>query len=110
MSAWDRRTHGTPGYNVIMGEIRMGDFDDPWGTAMAWLFALAEVLYVEGDEIMPDFRPAPSIKDREDLEGWETEAILYHLDSGACDFDDLREAFTIMSRFGQWCRIAGRDY
>jgi hypothetical protein len=100
----------TAGYKALMGEIRLGDFGDPWGTAMGWLFALAEVTYVEYDLLVPDFQPSPFLRDREDLEGYEQESLLYLIDIGAIDLADIESVFTVMSRYDDWCRLAGRDY
>lgn len=114
MADWSKRRHGTPGYNVIMGEIRQDDISyDPWGTAMEWLLAIAEVTYVDSGEILAHYRPSPMrvIGDRDTLNDSHTEMmIIDYLDSGSVTLADLADVYRIMGRFDDWCRIAGRDY
>src|SRR5688572_4222545 len=100
------------GYNTIMDQIRMGDFGDPWGTGMAWCFALAEVLYVEYGEISSEFRPSPLMEegDRESVEGYEAETLFELIDDEDIDQSDIQRVYQIVSRYVDWVRLAGRDY
>lgn len=102
----------TVGYAALMGEIRLGDFGDPWGTAMAWLFALASVVYVETGECLPEYQPSPMLDTREDLEedDYPTSITLDLYDDANVTLDDMRDVFTVMSRYADWCKLAGKDY
>lgn len=96
--------------NLVMAEIRTGDFYDPWGLAMGWLFAIAEVAYVEYDELFKHFSPSCAIHTRNDLEDYEHEMLLDLIDAGQVDLSDLEYAYTIMDRYAQLCKLAGKDY
>lgn len=97
--------------NKVMLEIRNGDFYDPWGLAMEWRFAIAEVVYVEFGEIMAHFRPSPMLKGRDDLGDDYASGMLFDMiDDQEIDFDDLEYAYTIMGRYAQLCKLAGKDY
>lgn len=101
----------TPGYRAITGEIRTGDFDDPWGTAMGWLFALAEVAYVRFGELHPAFRPGALLSEESIREeSYEGSRLFDLIDSGEVDEQDLRDVHTTMSRYADVVRAAGRDY
>lgn len=102
--------YGTDGYRTIMDEIRAGDFYDPWALAMGWLYGLAEVLYVDTGEVLADFTPSPALRDRSDLEGDEHEMLCELLDTKLITYADMVDAYKVMSRYENWCRIAGRDY
>lgn len=102
----------TSGYKHIMGEIKLmfGD-GDPWGTGMSWLFAIAEVLYVEFGEYVPDFEPSPFLRTRDDLDDdYSTDAILYALDNGHATPNDVRNVFRVMTRYDDHLRHAGLNY
>lgn len=97
--------------NVIMKEIKAnGDWYDPYGEAMGWLFAIAEVVYVEFGEIMPELRPSPLLDGRKDLYDREARHLLTMIDSSEVGLSDLEYAFKILDRYADWCRLAGRDY
>lgn len=101
------------GYNLIMTEARTtGDWYDPYGAAMGWLFALAEVMYVSYGEMMPEFTPSIVMVegDRSSVEGYEAESLFEFIDAGLIDDDDIREAYATLSRYDDWVRVAGRNY
>lgn len=99
------------GYNEIMTLVRQDDIcHDPWGTGMAWLFAIADVMWVEYSELMPDYRPAAALSERADLEGWNAEMLIELIDSGTVDEADLTNAYTTLSRYDDWCRRDGKNY
>lgn len=102
----------TAGYRDLMFEVRMQDFHDAWGTALEWLGAIADVVYVEFGELMPECTPAAALRGREDLEvdSYPTGRVLDMLDDGTVTEDDLRAVYTVMSRYADWVRLAGRDY
>lgn len=99
----------TAGHKLIMGEIRCDDFDDPWGTATAWAFDIAEVLYVEYGVLAPGFLPSPLMHTREDLD-YPATALLDMIDDHEIGESDLMHAYTIIDRYRTWCKIAGKDY
>lgn len=96
--------------NKVMAEIRADDFYDPYGLAMGWLFAIAEVSYVEYGYLMTEFTPSPMLTEREDLEGYEHEMLLDMIDAGEIEQRDLEYPYEIMSRYADWCKLAGRSY
>lgn len=103
----------TVGYRAVMGEVRLTDDPgDPWGSAMAWLFPIAEVFYVEFGECLPEFRPSPMLSDRDDIDrdDYQSDTLLTLVDSGEVTETDLRNLFTVMSRYADWARLAGKDY
>lgn len=95
---------------VIMDEVRLGDFGDPWGQAVGWCFALAEVAYVVYDDILDGFEPSPLLNSREDLEGYEAERLLDMIDMREIGRENIDLAFRIMDRYRAMCVRAGRDY
>ncbi len=104
------------GYNDIMASVRMGDFHDPWGTVMGWLFAIAEVAYKRFGELLPAYRPS-YILDGMTYRAWvdqlddsETTEILGLVLSGFVDFDDLERSYEILGRYADWVELAGRSY
>lgn len=103
-------TRFTDGYREIMSLVRMSDFDDPWGTAMEWCFSLAETVYVETGDILPDFDPSPALTGRNAVDTYPALELLEMLDGAHCTIADMKQAFTVMSRYEEWCRLAGRNY
>ena len=101
--------NATAGYNAIMGEFRMGDAD--WYSTMGLLFALAEVAYVMEDEIFPGFRPAPYASEEAQLESiqesYPDAEILEMSRDETITLDDMRQAFTVLSRYADWTRPEG---
>lgn len=98
------------GYNALMMEIRIGDFSDPWGTAMGWCFALASVLYLECNRRVPDFNPGP-LRSRADIEDEYPDSMVLDLyDADTIDRDDMLAVFAVLTRYTAWVRLAGRDY
>jgi hypothetical protein len=103
----------TAGYDALMGEVRLGDFGDPHGTSMGWLFTLAEVAYVEFGEVLPEFRPSPALAfgDRPEWDDEPDQCTVFDLiDAGTVGEDDVRDVYTVLSRYNAWVRLAGRDY
>ncbi|MGZ4518829.1 MAG: hypothetical protein ACXVGB_00225 [Mycobacteriaceae bacterium] len=87
---------------------------DPWGWCMGHWFAIAELLYLEGEDIP---------------EAWEFRAPLIRAGSGAVrtddypddcwaelwlggyiDADELRKVGNILTRYAHLCVRAGLDY
>lgn len=94
-----------------MGEIRCEDFYDPWGMAMGWLFSLADVMLYFHDHVAPGYVPPPIPITREALEGCHSSAILaVEVEAGNVTLADLGAAYKVMSRYTDWCKLAGRNY
>ena len=94
----------TPAEGSTLGVIElMADIDrtwddyDPWESCMAWLFALAETTYVTFGEILPEFIPAITLNAVDDLEErYETDALLYMINTDALTLADIRETYTYL--------------
>lgn len=112
----------TPGYKALMSEVRLDDIEyDPYGTAMEWLFALAEVTYMETlGHTLPEFVPGPALA-ATTLREWRSfvaigdggsalmdVAEMYW--SGELTLADIERAYTVFSRFVDFVKLAGRDY
>lgn len=102
----------TPGYQEIMLVFRMGDTD--WGDTMGMLFALAEVAYVFDGELMPEFRPSPfrEIGNVEtlDRDSYPDGFVIDWREAGTITLDDMRKAFTVLSRYADFLKLAGLNY
>jgi len=97
----------TSGYKVLMGEIRMQDFADPYATGNTWAVAIADVLYVRFGNDSTDYCvQGLTVKD---LEGeYAPCRVLDFLDEGFVTEDDLLKVFTVMDRYRVWAK-AVRD-
>lgn len=96
------------GYNAIMGEVRLSDDPaDPWGSNIAWLFALADYMWAINGEIMPVYHLSPVGVDLEDC-GYEL-ATLFEINDTFED-DDVRRVYTILSRRDDILRVLGKNY
>lgn len=101
------------GYCDLMSDIRTaGDFYDPWGTTMAWMCAIADVVHVVFDDVLPEYSPSVALTSRDGLElgDWPTQCVLSGVDSGTLGEDDLRAAYATLNRYADWLIKAGRDY
>lgn len=85
----------TPGYYAIMAEVKMMHGNgDPWGTNVAWLFALADYMWYGGfDKENPSYE-LQTIMDI--LEQWEDH--------------DIRQVYKVLSRYDDWLKAAGMNY
>lgn len=109
-----------PNKNYILQVMRDGDMDDPWGTAMAWGFAVAECLTVLGADVPEEleFRPSPfvAVESHETYEpdSYEHKVVWEYLgpDTGLTmsRIDDVKFAGRCLARYLDWCKAAGRDY
>lgn len=106
----------TDGYNAIMGEWRTAfDGGDPWGSNIGHLFGLADVFYVATGECLPEYRPSPfldnkSIEDLTESDDYPTDIYASMVVNEEIETEDIRRAFTILSRYDDWCRRDGRNY
>lgn len=108
-----------PNHKRIIDLVREGDSDfasgDPWGTNMGVLFAIAETVYAFTGEIFPGFNPSPLLKPlggvaQLDMDQYETREVASDYMDGGVSIDDLRTAYTILSRYDDMLRAAGRNY
>lgn len=99
------------GYNAIMDEIRISrDSAAPWGSNVAWMFALADYSWLKLGEILPGYRPSPQPISYEGLEeGSEFYTLVNGVSSEWTDAD-LRRVYKILSRYDDWLRLAGKNY
>lgn len=96
------------GYNNIMGKVRTShDPHDPWGSNIAWLFALADYAYFMDGERLPGYHPSPMGVDIRDCSS-ELEMILEINDQ--FEDADVRRVYTVLSRYDDWLRLAGENY
>lgn len=99
------------------------DNGDPWGSGMAALGAVCDVLYAAGASDLIDsgagFRPGmgqtsdlDQLADcgEEDGEPWETVALAIELRAERIDLDDLALAGRALHLYLDVVRDAGRDY
>ena len=95
--------------NPIIALVREDDVEhDPWGTGMAWAFAVAENLHFRAGEPVPDglgYSPAPGASDIEEGD-YQSEMIAEEgFDSGT-----MTEAALILDTFLDECKRLGKDY
>ncbi|HEY6018505.1 MAG TPA: hypothetical protein VIY48_00960 [Candidatus Paceibacterota bacterium] len=96
------------GYNAIMGEVRLTDEpEDPWGSNIAWLFALADYMWAINGEIMPGYRPSPMGVDLKDC-SYELET-LFEINDTFEDVD-VRRVYAILNRRDDILRVLGKNY
>lgn len=95
--------------NYILFEVRHDDIHhDPYGTAMRWVGAIADVMVSEGEPVPGEwqYRPGASV----DTESYEYETVSTSWLSGYIDIDDITFAGNVLSRFLDYCEMNGRSY
>ena len=109
-----------PNSNYILQVMRdsFGD-GDPWGTAMAWGFAVAETLTVVGAEVPAemDYSPSPFVQvetpETYSPESYEDDVVFEYL-RDATDLESaIREvqfAGKCLARYINWLDAAGFSY
>lgn len=109
--------------NPVLTLMREDDLKgDPWGTAMAWGFAVCEVLYAAG-EVVPgelDFRPSPLVRVSDAVpEEWPDSDVwhLLHRTEGhwvepgyGASVAELQAAARVLARYLDVCLAAGLGY
>jgi len=104
------------GYNAIMSGWRMAfDGVDPWGSNISHMFALADVYCVETGKCLPNYRPSPflageTLESLAESEDYPADEYARMLSKGEITTEDIRRAFTILSRYDDWCRRDGQNY
>jgi hypothetical protein len=103
-----------PNANPVLDRMRDDDWDDPWGTAISWAFAVAEVLHAHGETVPTEmqFRPSPVIVPDPDREPEEyPDAYVWEmLHAEGVTIQDLQFAGRCLARYLDWLRAAGKDY
>lgn len=95
----------------ILAMVREDDIrHDPWGTALAWWFAIADLMV----EWAPPYPPA-DWQFRQAMGGADTEAWGYRelspmLERGEITTHDLLRAGNILARYTRVCELAGVSY
>lgn len=104
--------NATSGYRDIVTMVREDDIKhDPWGTAMHWLSALADMVYGVDGEILDGYKPSDMFSLGVYREENATVGDLYDMyEDGHVTTDDMCAAYKILYRFTDWCELAGRSY
>jgi hypothetical protein len=102
-------TKTRPNRNPVLAVMRDDFGSDDWGTAISWAFAVAEVSTLEGIDVAPELEYRPSIIGPT-LDGYPDTYLYDMYQAGEVSEDDLREAGTLLARYLDWLRAAGRDY
>jgi hypothetical protein len=102
--------------------IRLDDIRyDPWGTSIAWHFAVARVLHAMGEAVpakwefrraMGDTATVGDIAGDEDDEGLEypDADVALMVQVGIVDAETLRHWGNVLDRYNTLCRHYGRNY
>lgn len=109
----ERDTDSTSGYRAIMQMVREDDVKyDPWGTALGWLGVIGDVVKGLEGRNMPEYLPGAFSVTRDCIVANNAygQDVLDGLDNGTWTLADLESAYTILNRFADWVRLAGRDY
>lgn len=105
----------TKGYKSLRFEFATGfDSGDPWGSAMEWWFATAEVLYHNGIDLPIEwaFSDSPMHTDEDynaDVD-YATSIVEDLLESGEATSDDLLTFGHVLFRYATVLTTAGRSY
>ena len=107
-------TRARPNRNYILAIMRDDDLSDPWGTAMAWQFAVCENLAAAGSEVpyVLGYGAGAGGPCIESFEDFEVHAYLMGEDSEAPEerIAEVEQAGHLLRRYIDWCTAAGRDY
>jgi hypothetical protein len=100
--------------NYVLALAREDDIKhDPFGTGMAWQFAVCENLAALGSDV-PYAVGYASGAGGPVLESWEDQAVYDYLTDVTGDPDarraEVEYAARILERFLGWVKAAGRDY
>jgi hypothetical protein len=102
-----------PNKNPILDAMRDDDIaHDPWGVAMAWGFACADLLHVMGEDVPAEVQYTPALgldfnvfpESTEDHRLWEM------AQREIVGVEDVQFALRCLNRYIDWCKAAGRSY
>jgi len=88
----------------LKAEFRLHSDGDPWGTTMAFWFAVAGEMYVRGIPIPDAWRYRPSPLGAKDPDAFETEICEQAGDETLAAFGAL------LNRYAGFLKRAGKDY
>jgi len=106
----------TAGYQNLRNIFR-ADYDshDAWGSVLGFLFPIAELLYVEEEDVPSawEFRPSPFLT-RGMVQDDSSDSMRYYLSqdylSGYFTANDLVSFGNVLHRYSTNLRTAGKDY
>ena len=95
-------------YRDLISEIKMAhDPGDAWGSAMGAFFDLAAELWIRDDAMIPDeWRYSPGAMGGDPR---EEDSFFFHV-FAAADTADLERLGSVLHRYTDMLRTAGRDY
>lgn len=108
--------------NPVLVLMREDDIQgDPWGTAMAWAFAIAEVLHAAGEDVPQEmqYSPSPYVQttaecpeEYPDCQVWDllNETPGAYIDGFGATIEQIQDAGRIIARYLDWCKDAGLSY
>lgn len=102
--------------NLILSEVRMDDIShDPFGTALSWQFAIAEVMDSTGIKIPQhwDYRAGVEARDIEDIidgDDFKSSSVASYLTDNDVRDNDLIFAGNVLSRYVAFCHLSGKSY
>lgn len=112
--AYDRRTVGVKNLRT---EIAMtADDTDVYGWAIGWQFSIADVLAIRDHEVPAawEYRPGLMVMNGEEDElaesTYEASILMDMLDAQEITPGAMRYWGTVLARYIDLCRLAGRDY
>lgn len=112
-----KATPSRPNHNVFLNVMRDGDMGDMWGTAMAYGFAMCDMMYDKGlGYLIPNslgYRPAMGGADTEAYEWFEVNSQFAWLkDLYGQDVALAQAVFALrcLDRLLDWLKDAGKDY
>jgi hypothetical protein len=103
---------GTGGYKALRTEYNLSfDGHDPWGSNIAWLFAIAEFLHHEGNDTPEgwQFRDSPA-HDGWQPEGYPDEMLADMWAEGEFTVEDAETFGEVLNRYDELLRKAGKNY
>lgn len=111
---FDIATDVTPGLSIVEGIVNDTFDGDEWGTVMGAAFAIAEALYLRGDDI-PDsweYRPGLCVPDEQMMreDSYVLDMVLSGYDAGDITADDLRNAGDGLMVIREGLVAEGRSY
>lgn len=104
------------GYMALRAEYNvMFDGGDPWGSNIEWLFALAEFVYHNEPDMVPeswDFHDSPMHVPPFSPDDWgHVDAMIWEMyDDELITLEDAVTFGNVLSRYDNLLRMAGKDY
>lgn len=102
--------YNAPGYYAVMSEVKADrDPTAPWGSNVAWMFAIADYMWYWCGEKVPGYSPAPhwSMKDDANIT-YELNVLLDLIEEW--EDADMLKVYNTLYRYDTWLRMAGKNY